>query len=338
MARHYSVFGGRAEGARKERMAASKQFVDGAFANTSPLKGPGLKGNPLPLMGEYFFNKTAVTPPGPLPVHDPRASWQTANETGLRVTWLGHSTTLLELDGFRVLTDPVWGQRASPLGFAGPKRFHEVPVRIADLPRLDAVLISHDHYDHLCFHTLRELAALEVPFVTSLGVGAHLESWGIAPARIIELDWWQSRDLRGIQIHSVPNQHYSNRGSSDSNGSLWSAWVIKSAAGYAYFGGDTGYGPHFTHVFERFGAPRVAVLPIGAYLPEALMRPIHMSPRDAVQAATDLHAPLSVPMHFGTFALADDGEFEAPTEVQRVSKETGVPFKVLGFGESVDVP
>ncbi len=336
MARHYSVFGGRAEGARKERMAASKQFVDGAFANTSPLKGPGLKGNPLPLMGEYFFNKTAVTPPGPLPVHDPRASWQTANETGLRVTWLGHSTTLLELDGFRVLTDPVWGQRASPLGFAGPKRFHEVPVRIADLPRLDAVLISHDHYDHLCFHTLRELAALEVPFVTSLGVGAHLESWGIAPARIIELDWWQSHTFAGgsLSFTATPAQHFSGRGMGDRNHTLWSSWVMQTDAHRVFFSGDTGLTDEFAQIGAKFGPFDVAMFEVGAF--HEAWSDIHLGPENALKAHALLGSGLFFPVHWGTFNLALHA-WDQPAEllvslaeqqrVRLVTPELGAPFE-----------
>ncbi len=316
----------------------SDHFDGERFA--TPVEAPGASVSP-PALGSVLSWSLTRHPepwsayrdeaPGPRPVREVPTG-------AMRVTFINHATTLIQLDGVNVLTDPIWSERCSPVAFTGPRRVRPPGIRFEDLPRIDVVVLSHNHYDHLDLPTLQRLANRwpNAQFFAGLGNAALLRANGLTT--VTELDWWQSRDLRGIQIHSVPNQHYSNRGSSDSNGSLWSAWVIKSAAGYAYFGGDTGYGPHFTHVYERFGAPRVAVLPIGAYLPEALMRPIHMSPRDAVQAATDLHAPLSVPMHFGTFALADDGEFEAPTEVQRVSKETGVPFKVLGFGESVDVP
>lgn len=182
------VLGGRSQGARLERIRASSRFRDGAFRNTTDVQ-PGLKGSPLPLLGEYFFDKANREPPGRLPLVDPRPAWAAAPESGFRLTWLGHSTVLIEIDGVRLLTDPVFGERASPLGFAGPKRFHRTPVRFDELPPLDVVLISHDHYDHLCLPTMRELAKSTVPIITSLGVGAHLERWGIEPSRITEFDW-----------------------------------------------------------------------------------------------------------------------------------------------------
>ncbi len=166
-----SPFGDRAAGARLERIQASPRFVDGAFRNTVP-RTPVMKGGrALGTMGEFFFGGQRRTPPGPLPSEDPRAAWQRPAETGLRATWLGHSTVLVEIDGLRVLTDPVWGERASPSRFAGPKRFQPVPVAVAALPPLDAVIVSHDHYDHLDYPTILALAASDVPFYTSLGVG-----------------------------------------------------------------------------------------------------------------------------------------------------------------------
>jgi hypothetical protein len=185
-----SPFGRKPRGARLERIQACPRWTDGKFHNTSRVPQGLRKGTTAPTVHEFMCGGQRRTPPGPLPAHDPRRAWEQPPETGLRATWLGHSTVLLEIDGMRVLTDPVWGERASPVAFAGPRRFQPVPVSIAQLPPLDLVIVSHDHYDHLDYHTILELAKLEVPFVTSLGVGEHLESWGIAPARITELDWW----------------------------------------------------------------------------------------------------------------------------------------------------
>src|SRR5690242_3068419 len=169
-------------------MQASPRFSDGTFRNTARV-APGLKrGTTLRTMGEYFFGGQRRTPSAPLPAKNPLQGWARRPETGLRATWLGHSTVLLEIDGLRVLTDPVWGERASPVAFAGPKRFQPVPISITELPPLDAVVVSHDHYDHLDFPSITELARLDVPFITSLGVGAHLEAWGVAASRITELD------------------------------------------------------------------------------------------------------------------------------------------------------
>src|SRR4051812_18948370 len=182
------------DGLRAERVRASKQFDGKAFKNPSGL-GAGLQGNPLPVLGEYFFGGGQRMPAKPLPIERPHEAWTKKVSSGLRVTWLGHSTVLLELDGLKVLTDPVFGDRASPVSFAGPKRFHEVPARLDELPELDAVLLSHDHYDHLCRTTMEALAKKSMPIITALGVGARLIEMGIAPERITELDWEESVEV-----------------------------------------------------------------------------------------------------------------------------------------------
>ena len=184
----------------------------------------------MPSIGDFLCGRRGRHPRAPLPVHDPRTAWSRPVETGLRATWLGHSTVLLEIDGARVLTDPVWGDRASPLAFAGPKRFQPVPVPVSALPPLDAVIISHDHYDHLDYPTILELAELDVPFITSLGVGAHLEAWGVPTERITELDWWESALLagsgrNGLSITATPSQYFSGRGMASRNTTLWSSFV-----------------------------------------------------------------------------------------------------------------
>src|SRR5882762_3470710 len=170
-------FGGRASGLRLERMKSSARYADGIFHNAAPVS-PGLKkGSVAPTISEFLCGGQRRTPPRPLPSTSPLPQWSQPVETGLRATWLGHSTVLLEIDGLRVLTDPVWGERASPVTFAGPKRFQPVPVAVSELPELDAVIVSHDHYDHLDYPTIVELAKRDVPFFTSLGVGAHLQAW-----------------------------------------------------------------------------------------------------------------------------------------------------------------
>jgi hypothetical protein len=191
-----TAFGGKVAGLRLERIKASPRYVDGTFRNTHPTALGLKKGTAIPTMSEYFCGGHRRTPRAQLPSVSPLEPWARPAETGLRATWLGHSTVLVEIDGVRVLTDPVWGERASPLKFAGPRRFQPVPVPVASLPALDAVILSHDHYDHLDYPTILELARFDVPWVTSLGVGAHLEAWGVPPERIIELDWWERVELR----------------------------------------------------------------------------------------------------------------------------------------------
>ncbi|HMY21511.1 MAG TPA: MBL fold metallo-hydrolase, partial [Polyangium sp.] len=209
-------------GLRLERVRASKQFDGSTFKNPTG-KTAGLKGNPLPVLGEFFFGGGQRMPPGPLPLVRPHESWRGRVQSGLRVTWLGHSTVLVEMDGFTILTDPVFGERASPVRFAGPKRFHPVPAGIDELPPVDVVVLSHDHYDHLCRETMTALAGKTMPIVTSLGVGARLESMGIAHERIHELDWDEFVDILGLRITATPCQHFSGRSTTDRNRTLWSS-------------------------------------------------------------------------------------------------------------------
>jgi L-ascorbate metabolism protein UlaG (beta-lactamase superfamily) len=300
-------------GLRLERAQASRQFREGTFHNTSGL-GTGLKGNPLSTFGEFFFGGDARVPHAPLPVESPLAAWATpVSSSGLRVTWLGHSTLLLELDGLRVLTDPVFGERASPVSFAGAKRFHPTPASIAELPPLDAILLSHDHYDHLCASSMRELAKLGVPIVTSLGVGARLESFGFAPERITELDWWETHTLRGgeLAFSATPSQHFSGRSLTDRNRTLWSSWVITTAKRRIFFSGDTGLTDEFELVRERFGPFELTLLEIGAWHPS--WGDIHLGPTGALRAFELLGGGTLMPVHWGTFDLALHA-WDAPAE------------------------
>ncbi|HEY1391811.1 MAG TPA: MBL fold metallo-hydrolase, partial [Methylibium sp.] len=221
-------FGKKAQGLRLERMKASPRWVGEGFRNIHPVL-PGLRDADAqrPSLSEFLCGGARRVPRGPLPSVDPREAWSRKSGTGLRATWLGHSTVLIEIDGLRVLTDPVWGPRASPSRIAGPKRFQPVPISLRKLPPIDLVIVSHDHYDHLDYPTIVELAKSEVPFVTSLGVGAHLEAWGVPPQRITELDWWETHQLpkAELSITAAPSQHFSGRGLKDRNATLWSSMV-----------------------------------------------------------------------------------------------------------------
>jgi len=292
------------KGLRLERAQASKQFSDGVFHNTAPVR-PGLKGNPLPVMGEFFFGGKARQPPGPLPVESPLPAWaQPVSSSGLRITWLGHSTTLLEIDGARVLTDPVFGLRASPVSFAGPRRFHPVPASIEQLPELDAVLLSHDHYDHLCRPSMEALARRRVPIVTSLGVGVHLEKFGVDPAVIVELDWGQEHVLPGgrLSFRATPAQHFSGRSPTSRNNTLWSSWVLTSARRRIFFSGDTGLTDEFVAIGKSYGPFEVVMLEIGAW--NQAWGDIHLGPDNALRAFQMLGGGTLLPVHWGTFDLA----------------------------------
>ena len=308
--------------------------------------------------GEHFFNQEPREPRMTLlqwQLHRERGLWtawteaapgaappRRVPERSVRVTFVNHATTLLQLDGVNVLTDPIWSERCSPVSFAGPKRVRPPGLRLEDLPPLDAVILSHNHYDHMDVPTLKQLAERfpHVRFFAGLGNKAFLESKGLS--NVTELDWWQEVQLTpGVKLVSTPAHHFSNRGLSDRNGTLWTSYVLQGPSGVTYFAGDTGYGKHFRQVREKFGPVRLAVLPIGAFKPEAFMEAVHVSPREAVQASLDLEARVSVPMHYGTFDLGDDGQQEAVIELDKALDALPGPkpeFWVLDFGEGRDVP
>jgi L-ascorbate metabolism protein UlaG (beta-lactamase superfamily) len=331
-----SSLGKRARGARLERMVASPRYRDGVFHNIHPV-AQGLKpGTGGSAMIEYFRRGQRRTPPAPLPAHDPRPAWAQPAETGLRATWLGHSTVLLEIDGVRVLTDPVWGERASPLGFAGPRRFQPVPVPLAALPPLDAVVVSHDHYDHLCHATIRELARTSVPFFTSLGVGAHLEAWGVAAERITELDWWQSARLPGAEltVTAAPAQHFSGRGLGDRNATAWSSFALQGSRHAVFFSGDTGLTDEYRDIAARLGRFDLVMLEVGAFHPA--WGDIHLGPENALAALDLLGGGRLLPVHWGTFNLAMHAWDEPAETLVRLAPARDAQLVMPRLGQSVE--
>ncbi len=289
-------------GSRLERIKASPLFSGATFHNPSGV-GPGLRpGTALSTVGELLLGGQRRKPRAPLPSESPLERWTRPAESGLRATWLGHSTVLVEIDGRRVLTDPVWSDRASPVGFAGPKRFQPVPVPVSGLPPLDAVIISHDHYDHLDRATILALLPSGVPFVTSLGVGAHLESWGVPAARITELDWWESVEVAGLTLTAAPSQHFSGRGPRDRNRTLWSSFAVRGPRRAFFFSGDTGLTPEYEAIRARLGPFDLVMLEVGAFHPS--WGTIHLGPENALQALALLGGGSFLPVHWGTFNLA----------------------------------
>lgn len=277
--------------------------------------------------------RTGVPPSPPPPLRVGRGD--------MRVTFVNHATVLLQMDGVNVLTDPIWSERCSPVSFAGPRRFVAPGLRFEELPPIDVVVISHNHYDHMDLPTLRQLAEEHHPrILVPLGNERALRGGGVPGAE--ELDWWDSaRVANGIRVHAVPAQHFSGRGLFDRDRALWAGYVITGPAGAAYFAGDTGFGPHFAEIRERHGSPRLALLPIGAYRPEWFMSRVHMSPAEALTAHRILGAETSVGIHFGTFRLADDGQDEPAKRIAALLAEEAEPsptFWILRFGESRDLP
>ena len=331
------TFGGKPRGLRLERMRSSPLWAGGAFRNVhrmlAGLRDPTTK---PPTLSEFLCDEGRRVPRGPLPSEDPRSAWSRPPDTGLRATWLGHSTVLVEIDGCRVLTDPVWGPRASPSRLLGPKRFQPVPVALRSLPPLDAVIVSHDHYDHLDYRTIIELAELDVPFVTSLGVGAHLEAWGIPAERVVELDWWESYALpsAALSITAGPSQHFSGRGLRDRNATLWSSMTIRSPRHAVFFSGDTGLTSEYAAIRERLGPFDLVMLEVGGFHPS--WGHIHLGPENALEAHRILGGRAFMPVHWGTFALAMHA-WDQPAEIllQR-GRANGFPLLMPRLGEPVE--
>jgi L-ascorbate metabolism protein UlaG (beta-lactamase superfamily) len=274
------------------------------------------------------------TPPGPRPP-------QRVGEGKLRVTFVNHSTVLIQMDGLNILTDPVWSERVSPASFVGPRRHRPPGIRFSDLPPIDTVLVSHNHYDHMDVATLRRLAASHRPRVfVGLGNAAFLEKHGVPHSR--DLDWWESVPLApGVTLTAVPARHFSSRSPFDRDRTLWCGWVVTGPFGSVYFAGDTGWGSHFRMIRERFPNLRLALLPIGAYRPRWFMSQAHINPEEAIRAQEVLGAATAIAIHFGTFAQADDGEFEPVEELRAALARHPEPrprFLALDNGESLDLP
>ncbi|MGE0347872.1 MBL fold metallo-hydrolase [Hydrogenophaga sp.] len=331
-------FGKRAQGERLERMRASPLWNGEGFRNIHPIT-PGLRDSTAarPTLKEFLSSGGRRTPDGPLPALDPRERWSQPVQSGLRATWLGHSTVFIEIDGHRVLTDPVWGTRASPFRLLGPRRFQPVPLRLRHMPEVDVVVISHDHYDHLDYPTIRALARHSaVPFVTSLGVGAHLQAWGVAAERITELDWWQSHRVpgTGLTITAAPSQHFSGRGLKDRNATLWSSMVMHTERHRVFFSGDTGLTTEYATIRERLGPFDLVMLEVGAFHPA--WGDIHLGPVNALKAHALLGGGAFLPVHWGTFSLAMH-EWDEPAEtLLHLAPNQGVPLLMPRLGEAVE--
>jgi N-acyl-phosphatidylethanolamine-hydrolysing phospholipase D len=262
-----------------------------------------------------------------------------ASADDLTVTWIGHSTVLVQIGGLNVLTDPVWADRASPVAFAGPRRRLPAAIPLADLPRIDAVVISHDHYDHLDLATVRRLAGRgpDTSWLVPLGVGHLIRAAGAG--RVSELDWWRDRTIGPVSFTCVPAQHSSGRGIADRNRSLWCGWTMRAgalASQSVYFAGDTAYFPGFVEIGARLGPFDVCLLPIGAYEPRWYMRYVHMTPEEAVRAYEELcrgsvDSSSFVPIHWGTFRIADESLQEPPGRLKAEWAAAHFPTRALSF-------
>ncbi|HKP39385.1 MBL fold metallo-hydrolase [Mycobacterium sp.] len=314
----------------------SPHFQDGTFVNVDPPSGVKLDTEERRmLMRELIGIHTVGRPPGPIPLAVPSPA--DAAPARLAVSWYGHSAALIEVDGYRVLADPIWSQRCSPSRTVGPQRMHEVPLPLEALPAVDAVVISHDHYDHLDIDTIIGLARTQrAPFVVPLGVGAHLRKWGIPESRIVELDWNEGHQIGDLTLVCTPARHFSGRLFTRDT-TLWASWVIAGPHHRAFFGGDTGYTKSFTEIGVDHGPFDLTLLPIGAYHPA--WPDIHMNPEEAVRAHLDIAeagSGLLVPIHWATFRLAPHPWSEPVERLLAAADPAHVRVVVPKPGERVD--
>lgn len=325
-----AAFGGRPDGERQVRIERSPEWQDGHFVNAQPMW--------TDLWGATTRMFEAVpgdVPEAPVPVvRSDGSALRTLPASGLRVTWFGHSSTLIEIDGVRVLTDPIWSERPSPVPALGPKRFFAPPIPLAGLPPIDAVVISHDHYDHLDHATVVALRETTAVFVVPLGIGAHLARWGVPAERIVELDWWQSTTVGALTVTSTPVRHASGRLSPQSDRTLWSGFALVGPAHRAFYSGDTGLLPSMQAVGERFGPFDVALVEAGQY--DAGWPDWHLGPEQAVTVDRMVRAKVLIPVHWGLFKLAHHTWTEPVERVLAAAACSGTAVMTPRPGESVE--
>ncbi|MCZ2803515.1 MBL fold metallo-hydrolase [Modestobacter sp. VKM Ac-2983] len=313
-------------------VTGSSQFAEGKFHNNLPTPALAPANARDGLLRQWHEDRHKGLPGGPIPLTVPEVPEQAAE---LAVTWFGHSSALLEIDGRRVLVDPVWGARVSPSPLLGPTRLHEPPAPVESLPPVDAVLISHDHYDHLDLPTVRALVREQsAPFVVPLGIGAHLRRWGVPEDRIVELDWDGATTIAGLTLTCTEARHFSGRFFARDT-TLWSSWVVAGPRHRVFFGGDTGYTPAFAGIGARLGPFDLTLQPIGAY--NDAWHAIHMDPEEAVRAHGDLGGRVLVPIHWATFNLAFHRWAEPVQRLLAAAEAHRVTVVVPQPGERVDV-
>lgn len=316
------------------RIHSSTQFSEGKFRNEQETQVFEW-GKTWAIVKDYFFNKSDKAVPETMPAIQQLSNdaFDLNNSEALNFARLGHSTLLIQLSGKYFLTDPVFSERVSPVQWMGPKRFHPVPMDIESIAEIEAVIISHNHYDHLDEASIKQLKNKVNHFVVPLGIGDKLIAWGVDESKITQLDWWENIKLNDVELVSTPAQHFSGRGITDSDKTLWSSWVIRNQQHSLYFSGDTGYFPGFKDIGEKYGPFDYAFMECGAY--NELWRDIHMMPEDSLQAFKDVKGKVMVPIHNGTFDLSTHAWFDPMEKITQLAAENNVTLLLPQIGSIV---
>ncbi|WP_127495860.1 MBL fold metallo-hydrolase [Paenibacillus glycanilyticus] len=333
----YPVFGGKPGEQTLARMKKSPHYSNGKFENVLPsAMSMSLREN-LGLLMEFARGNKLASPEkevAVMPLHPQSFKDKLAGQA--KVTWFGHSALLLELDGKKLLLDPMLGRAPSPVPWIGGKRFSgSLPIEIEELPAIDAVLLSHDHYDHLDYGSIKRLKDKVGRFFVPLGVAAHLERWGVAPDRIEEFHWWEETVWEGIHMACTPARHFSGRGLTGRNGTLWCSWVLHGREARIFFSGDSGYGPHFRQIGEQYGPFDLTFMECGQY--DSRWAAIHMMPEESVQAHLDVKGDVMIPIHWGAFRLAMHDWRDPAERALKKARELRAKLATPRIGEPVPI-
>lgn len=328
-------FGGTITNKHKEYFSKSPNYNNGKFINLGGVEMTMGFSKVVEMTVGFFKQQPNTVPDKSIPV-EKIDSTEVAGyaSPAPRLIWFGHSAFLLQIEGKNILIDPMFGDVPAPHPLLGGSRFSKsMPIEIEQLPHIDAIIYSHDHYDHLDYGSVMKLKDKVEAFYVPLGLGVHLEAWGIEHDRITELDWWDETTHDGLQLICTPAQHFSGRGLTDRGATLWASWVIKSDSTNIYFSGDSGYGGHFKEIGEKYGPFDFAMLECGQY--NQLWIEIHMMPEETAQAAVDLKANLMMPIHWGAFKLAMHSWTDPVERVTKKAKELGVKVATPKIGEEI---
>lgn len=329
-------FGGSHSAEDKIRYTASGHYEKEQFQNQIETSMSMEAGTMAKTLWEFLSGGEGRTPSEPFPMVNQDARQISAYTGPARLMWYGHSAFLLQMDGKNILLDPMFGQVAAPHPWMGANRFNsQLPLSIEELPQIDAIVISHDHYDHLDYGSIKNLISKTAHFYLPLGVGAHFREWGVADEKITEFSWWDEGAIGGIEIAFTPSRHFSGRGVTDRNATLWGSWVIKGSETRLFFSGDTGYGPHFEQIGEKFGPFDFALMECGQY--NERWEAIHMMPEQTVQATLELGAKAMMPIHWGAFTLALHRWDDPIKSVVPAAAALNLPMVIPQIGEFVSI-